>query len=223
MNPRRQRPATPISAAVASMTFSNNPLVGPPAPVEVQPFTPVGSLAPKTRSGVLMLKVNGEWLLRKDWGRIVVPGDVIEWHEVPQGGNASRGILTAVLLIVIAIYQPELIAAYGKAGAAAVSIGATVIGTAVINALVPLQTPNLGGAGSTASPGSVYNVSASANQARLGQPIPVIYGRHRVFPDYACQPYIEYRDNDQYFHAVYCIGQGAYCGAGWIDDAEVIL
>lgn len=38
-----------------------------------------------------------------------------------------------------------------------------------------------------------------------------------MFPDYACQPYVECDDNDQYFHAVYAIGQGSY-GAEWFAD-----
>ena len=206
---------TPVAAPVASMTFSNNPLVGPPKPVEVQPFTPFSSLAPKTRSGVLMLKVNGEWLLRKDWERIVVPGDVIEWHEMPQGGNTSRSVLQAIQAIV-SVY---IAVNYGAGWALLFSIAAT----AVINVLVPLQQPDLC-LGSMSSPGSVYNGSTSANQARLGQPIPAIYGRHRIFPDYASQPYVEYRDNDQYFFALFCVGQGRYSlrdGELFIDDATL--
>lgn len=47
---------------------------------------------------------------------------------------------------------------------------------------------------------------------------PVIYGRHKIYPDYAAQPYIEYRDNNQYFHCVYCVGQGAYPGGEWFTN-----
>ena len=55
-----------------------------------------------------------------------------------------------------------------------------------------------------------YSLQAQGNQARLLQPIPVIYGRHRVYPDLAATPWTEYADNDQYLHQLHCIGQGAY-------------
>ncbi len=50
----------------------------------------------------------------------------------------------------------------------------------------------------------------AGNQARLTQPIPVVYGRHRVFPDLAVTPWAEYSDNDQYLHQLHCIGQGEH-------------
>ena len=60
----------------------------------------------------------------------------------------------------------------------------------------------------TASP--TYSLSARGNRARLNQPIPAIYGRHIVYPDLATTPYYIYKDNDQYLHQLYCIGQGEY-------------
>ena len=89
----------------------------------------------------------------------------------------------------------------------------------LINAVVPLQAANAPGASNGQSPESVYNVSASANQARLRQPIPVIYGRHLIFLDFAAQPYAEYVDNEQYFHALYCVGQGRYN----IPDSAILI
>ena len=106
MTTEHNRAVTPAAAAVASMTHSSNPLVAP-TPVAVQPFTPVGDLAPKVR-GTLMLKVNGDWVLRADWGRIVAPGDMIEWHEMPQGGNASRAVLLIVAIVLLAEGIPAL-------------------------------------------------------------------------------------------------------------------
>ena len=201
------------------MLHSRNPLSPPAEHRAVAPMTPLRSLAPAT-AAPLMLRVNGAWLLRADWDRWAMPGDVIEWHEIPQGGQTSRTVLSVILLIVVAVFQPELLAAYGSYAAAA-SAAIIIVGNALINALVPIQAPNNGAGGAGVAPGSVYSVATAANQARLGQPIPVIYGRHRVFPDYAAQPYVEYLrkpdgtdTNDQYFHGIYCIGHGAYC-AEW--------
>ena len=55
-----------------------------------------------------------------------------------------------------------------------------------------------------------YSVSASGNTARLGEAIPIIYGRHIIFPDYVTRPYYIYENNDEYFNQVFCIGQGSY-------------
>ena len=200
-------------AEAASMVVHSNPLVPPacgtPAPIG----TPLCELAPPTRGAPLMLRVNGRWLLRAQWWRPVLPGDVIEWHVlVMGGGGGSRQILTLVAMVAIAYFTYGAgygaLAGAGTWQAAAVGAVLTVAASAIINALVPIQQPVLG---TTQSPGSVYNVSTAANQARLAQPIPVIYGRMRVYPDYAGNPYGVYdNNNDQYFLAVYCVGQGAY-------------
>ncbi len=202
-------------ALPASMIVSANPLMAPPHPCVVQPGTPLRELAPVTDSP-LMLRVNGAWLLRADWWRPVLPGDVIEWHQIPMGGgggngNTSRQVLTLIAIVVISYFTAGAGAGLigleaGSSAALAVGAIATVAATAIINALIPIQQPTLG---TTQSPGSVYNVSTAANQARLSQPIPVIYGRMLTFPDYAGQPYSEYDSaNNQFFYAVYCVSQG---------------
>ena len=60
------------------------------------------------------------------------------------------------------------------------------------------------------APSPTYSLQAQGNQARLAQPIPVVYGRHRVYPDLAAIPWAEYAGHDQYLHQLHCIGQGRY-------------
>lgn len=201
--------------APASMTVSANPMLPAPAPRTVRVGTPLRDLAP-VATGPLMLRVNGMWLLRADWWRPALPGDVIEWHQLPMGGgdgNGSRQILTLIAILVISYFTAGAGASLigleaGSLAATAIGFVATVAATAIINALIPIQGPTLG---TTQSPGSVYSVTTAANQARLAQPIPVLYGRMLTFPDYAGQPYSEYDgNNDQYFYAVYCVAQGSY-------------
>jgi hypothetical protein len=210
------RPPIPLKqVATASMVISRNPLAMP-QPVTVKPFTRLRDLAPDTRSP-LVLRHNGAWLLRADWDRIVAPGDMIEWHELLQGGNNDSRTVLQIVVLIVSIWAPG---AMGLTGwqAAATSAAINIGGTLLVNAILPIQQPNTGQGG--ASPGSVYSVTTSANQARLGQPIPVIYGRQPIFPDYAAQPYIRYVQNpllndgagggDQYFYALFTIGQGHY-------------
>ncbi len=71
--------------------------------------------------------------------------------------------------------------------------------------------PSLGGGyGNTAAPSPTYSLQAQGNQARLGQPIPVLYGRHIVYPDLAATPYTRYENNEQMLYQLHCIGQGEY-------------
>lgn len=216
-----------------SMVVSDNPLVAPQV-VAVPKFgVPLRDLAPNAL-GPLMLRVNGEWLLREQWSRPAFPGDVIEWHILPMGGGgnagASRTVLTLVAMVAIAYFTmgagaPALAAALGTTAGSATMVGvgmvASFAATALINALIPIQQPSVAG-GATASPGAVYNVQTSGNQARLAQPIPVIYGRMQTFPDYAGQPYTEFSENDSYFMAVYCVSQGeVICERLQIDDTSI--
>ena len=85
MPPNHPRRMLPVADA-ASMVVHCNPLVPPlqgtPAPVG----TPLWEIAPQTPAP-LMLRVNGAWLMRAQWWRPVLPGDVIEWHVLPMGGG----------------------------------------------------------------------------------------------------------------------------------------
>lgn len=63
---------------------------------------------------------------------------------------------------------------------------------------------------STPSPSAVYSISAPTNQARFGAPIPVIHGTVLATPDLAAQPYVYYRDNDQYLDVLLCLGHGEF-------------
>lgn len=54
----------------------------------------------------------------------------------------------------------------------------------------------------------VYNVSAQQNQARIGAPMPVLYGKFRIYPDVLTQPWSEYIDNEEYLYQLMCVTQG---------------
>jgi hypothetical protein len=63
-------------------------------------------------------------------------------------------------------------------------------------------------AGNTPNPSQVYGIAPPKNVARLGQPIPVLYGSVVALPDFAAQPYTFFLGNEQYLHALLCIGLG---------------
>lgn len=62
-----------------------------------------------------------------------------------------------------------------------------------------------------------YDVNAQGNTARLGQPVPVGYGRQRVYPDFASLPFRRYIDGEQYLYVTLAVGQGEYD----LSDAQI--
>ncbi len=50
------------------------------------------------------------------------------------------------------------------------------------------------------------SLRGSGNTARQGQRLPVVLGRHRVYPDLAAQPYSSYAADDQHLHQLFCFG-----------------
>ena len=184
------------------------------------------ALAPRTSQPHICL-LNGRPVLRAEWGRRVRDGDVVAFVLLPQGGGGSnplRLILQLAIIYVAVQFGGALGGAIGFTGNTALAVGAAIInvaGNVLLNALVPL--PKLGGnyaASAAASP--TYSLSASGNQARIEQPIPVIYGRHVVYPDFAAQPYVEFGGNEQFLYQLHAIGQGEYdIEAVRIEDTDI--
>lgn len=150
-----------------------------------------------------------------EWQRDVLPGEILLVQAVPLGKGGSR-IVGLIAIAVLSYYTGGLAAGatgaaagsatYGAAFAAA-SIATTIAGGMLLNAVLPLPKPKVN-AGEQTSPN--YQISAQGNVARLTQAIPVIYGRFRVYPDYAATPYTENRSDDMYLYQLFSIGQGKH-------------
>lgn len=166
---------------------------------------------------------NGAPVLRADWAVTPIDG-VVLFITLPQGGggggggkNPLRTVLMIAVMVVATVYGGPLGASLGFSGNLATAVGSAIImtaGSALVSALVPLPTPNMpsfaGAGGSLAQPSPTYSLQGQGNYARLAQPIPVIYGRHLVYPDLAATPYGEYQGNEQFLHQLHCIGLGEY-------------
>lgn len=160
---------------------------------------------------------NGQPMLRATWAETrLQDNDVLAFVYLPQGGGGSNPV-RLVLTIALMVYAPYLATsiagplgvAQGTMGFSLLQAGVGLLGTALINALVPpTQQPKSRQQAQALSPSPTYSIGAQGNQARLSQPIPVLYGIMRVFPDYAAQPYVEYESNDQYLYQLFCISQG---------------
>ncbi len=150
-------------------------------------------------------------LLRSEYDQLIE--EPVYFVTLPAGGDSGTNPIAAILIIALTVYTGGL-AAGGFGGAmtaggfaAGMSAGVIVVaGSALINAVFPPPGQPSNNSPSTGS--STYTAGAQGNQARLGQPIPVNYGKMRIYPDFAARPYSEYESNEQYLYQLFCIGQG---------------
>jgi hypothetical protein len=174
---------------------------------------PIRALAPVTSQPFIIIR-NGEAVLRADWDQPVAHGDQLAVVMLPQGGDDSDigQILAMIVVMVVAFYTGVYVggAEWGGAVAGQVASAAVgIVGSALVNAMFgPPKASGNTADGKAQSP--TYNIAAQGNQARLGAAIPVQYGRHICFPDFAAAPYVEYAGNEQYLYQLFCIGQGEY-------------
>jgi len=161
----------------------------------------IRELRPKT-SQPLVILWNGNYVLPEDEDYIPRNGDHLVYMHLPLGGgNVSQEIL-GVILIVVGIVIDVYTGGTGGNYFIAAGLGLLVSG------LVPVPKSPNNQLQNSQSASPTYNVSIAGNQARIGQSIPVVYGRHILLPDFAAQPYVEYDSNgDQYYFAIMCLGQ----------------
>jgi predicted phage tail protein len=112
----------------------------------------------------------------------------------------------------------EVAAATGmtKFGAAiaigAVGIGISMVGNAIVNAIIPTGSAANRDTGLTSYGSSVstptYAVTGVRNRANPFGVVPKVYGRRRVYPVLAANTYTESQGDEQYFRALFCFGYG---------------
>lgn len=160
-------------------------------------------------------------------------GPLIDWLQANYPGGFDRPHVTALNTrrLSVADYDRVVgerdLVVIGLAPAAPVAAAiaaitwATVI-KAVITAVISFAISYIansvfGKAGSSGSstsgnslpdPSPTYSLSVPTNTARLGQPIPVIYGQVVATPDLASTPYSWYENNEMYAGMLFCLGQG---------------
>jgi len=89
------------------------------------------------------------------------------------------------------------------------AIGAAVALAASFAVIALLPKPETDSSGFEQSP--TYNLEAQSNRARLYQPIPDHYGRVRLYPDLAAQPFREFgANNQQILYQLFLVGHGEY-------------
>lgn len=128
----------------------------------------------------------------------VRPGMLIEAHRVP-----GKSVIRLVALIALAYFTLGAGLGVGGLGgylgfqgfaAYAINVGAFMLGSMVINKLLP--PPGAGSYGG-ANPGTTYSLQGARNGARQFGPLGLLLGQVRVAPDFAAQPYAWFEGDDQ--------------------------
>lgn len=160
--------------------------------------------------------VNGVAVLRKNWESPLTLGSIVCFVALPLGGggkgsNPLQVVLMVALVVATVWTYGAATAAWGSFWGGLAAAGVSAAGGILINTFVPVPKPSLNGmTSSSLTQSPTYSLQAQGNEARLGNPIPVIYGRHLIYPDFASQPYYKYINNEQYVYQLHCIGQGEY-------------
>ena len=186
---------------------------------------------PELAAMPIVCLINSEAVLRKDWStRVSGKGDTLTFIALPAGGGrGGKNPLATVATLALMVAAPALgagiasgIGVTSAAGTALITAGVKAIGTVLIGSLFPPGRPKLREYGTAPAPSPTYSLQARGNQARLGSAIPVLYGRHRLYPDLAAAPWYTYSNNEQYLHQLHVIGHGEYdIEALMIDDTPI--
>jgi len=128
--------------------------------------------------------LNGTPILRQRWNEPLRDDDVVNFIAVP-GEPTTIWLVVAIVIAIAAVAVTLLMPIPSTAG------------------LVP-------NAGEQPSSDPVFTTKGQSNSIRLGEPIEVCYGRNRIYPSYASRPYFQYINNDQFQHALFCLGHGGF-------------
>jgi sulfur carrier protein ThiS len=176
----------------------------------------IADLAPATKKPFICIR-NGQPLMRRDWQQQIADADVIAFVTLPQGGGdgGSNPMQFVLMVAVMWVAGPAASGLLGPGASAgmfgAVKAGLIMAGSMLVNALIPPpKLPATQQAAALAAPSPTYSLQSQGNYARLDAAIPVQYGRLKLFPDFAAQPYAEYQGNEQFLYQLFCIGQGEF-------------
>ncbi len=148
------------------------------------------------------------------------PGDFLHVEGVVSGGGDGSNPIATILSIAVMVIAPELAPALiGIEGAAvmgsamtafvssAITAAVMITGNLIISAMFkPSQASSATQSIAAASP--TYSLSGGSNRIRPYEPLPVLMGNHRIFPDYGAKPYTEFEGEDQYLYQVFNFGLG---------------
>ncbi len=142
-------------------------------------------------------------------------GALIHLNVIPEGG--ARNVLRMVLSIAVIAFSSGAGGAFfghllggANISATTLAIGqgiSSMLGLLLVNALVPPARVNMDQLSGT-DQSNIYSIAGSQNRVNQYGAVPVVLGKHRVYPPFAAKPYTELKGNDQWLHCLFAIGYG---------------
>ena len=181
-----------------------------------------GDSALKQRSGSAEIAayINGRPVPPGAWAQTRLrAGQIVTLRAALADGGGDKNPLAAILQIatlVAAIVVPPLL--FASSWAQAITGAAiTIAGGLIVNALAPPRAPDAALPEPGAAPQPIYSLRGGANRARPYEPLLLVMGAHRVFPDLSAAEYTEIIDGEQYLHQIFNFGLGNLA----IDDFRI--
>ena len=176
-------------------------------------------------SSKITILVNGIVIDNSKWSTTLLKDtDRVEYRAVPGKGQTARLILTLALIAAAPWLTTQIGAYFGAAGAvgagataatfaaaspwlyAGISMGVSLVGGALINAISPIRPPDINTPGSTIQQ---YMVTGGANQTHPYEAIPVVLGKIKYTPPLGAVNYLTYEnDTESYLSMLLLWGYG---------------
>ena len=178
----------------------------------VAPGTTVADVVRRCRPSALPMAavLEGEYIPRSQWDQTpVVSGQTLTLRATIHGGDDSDPlqIVLAIVIVVAALYAPYLLPSLTGFQVALVQAGILITGGLISNALFAPSLPDAPGAAGQAD--AIFSLAGGANRPRPNEPLLLVLGEHRVFPDLKSREYTQFRANDQYLLQGFDWGIGA--------------
>jgi len=168
---------------------------------------PIAEILKQLNSGLPLSQArvcrNGEIIT--DFSKMARDGDMLAVKFVPNGTNEEAGggmkiggwglIIAGIAVGVLTSWTG--IGAFAGAAMVGSGIGLVTGGQVLMNINIPKDSEK---------PESDPSIRGGKNQARPLGRIPILFGRHRIYPDLAANPHTQIIDGKQYLTQLFCGG-----------------
>lgn len=158
--------------------------------------------------------VNGAVYAREKWKDVVLrEGDMAQVRLAVGGDLNPFAVIASIAVLVAApLLAPAVAGAFGVTSAVGIGVAEALIsvgGILLANSLFPPRIPRSAARQAVGRAERLYTLSGGANRARPYQPLQLLLGTHRQFPDLVAQEYTEFNTSgDQFLNTIMDFGLG---------------
>lgn len=172
---------------------------------------------PRDFKDLLRVYCDRQFIPQQSWGRYrLQAGSEVFVAFVPgkdDDGKNPLAFVASIALIVAAPVAGKGIAKWfgvtSEVGIALATAGFTLVGSSLINSVFPPPAADFNQLGGRSAPESQnYRSEAARNKLELETSVISLYGRHKMFPNYAASPYTVMSGDAQYIYMLFDAGYG---------------